>query len=180
MANIASKEEAPQHAFGNGVFWKTLNPLEEPIKYPTVGTQFHQTTSDYVPVVEKRHYSQTFDRAPFAGVAKLEKIDRFKKRKIDRATGNFIQETVKIENGGPTSEFLRENNLDHTNLPHECFGAFLPIRMTSSWTSYTNTKALMQNSGVDGEIYPDFKPFIPEELRKLLGVYIVHGLSLTS
>ena len=86
--------------FGNGVFWKTLAPLEEPIKDPTVGTHFHQPTSDDVPVVEKRNYSQTFDRAPFVGVAKVDKIDRFKKRKIDRATGKFIQDTVKIENGG--------------------------------------------------------------------------------
>ena len=86
---------------------------------------------------------------------------------------------MKIENGGPTSEFLRENNLDPTSLPHEWFEAFLTSRMTSSWTSYTNTKSLMQNAGVEGEIYPDFKPFNPEELRKHLGVYIVHGLSPT-
>ena len=93
---------------GNGVFWKTLAPLEEPIKDPTVGTQFHQPTNDDIPVVEKRNYSQTFDRAPFIGVAKVDKIDRFKKIKIDQATGNFIQETVKIKNEGPTSEFFRE------------------------------------------------------------------------
>ena len=37
----------------------------------------------------------------------------------------------------------------------------------------------MQNSGVEGEIYPDFKPFITEELSENLGVYIVHGLSQT-
>ena len=94
--------------FGNGVFWKTLDPLEEPIKYPTVSTQFHQPIRNDVPVVEKRNYSQTFDRAPFVVVSKVYKIDRFKKSKIDQATGNFIQETVKIENGGSTSEFLRE------------------------------------------------------------------------
>ena len=35
----------------------------------------------------------------------------------------------------------------------------------------------MHNAGVEGEIYPYFKPFIPEELRKHLGVYIVNGLS---
>ena len=115
----------------------------------------------------------------FVGVAKVDEIDRFKKSKIDRATGTFIQETVKIENGGPTLYFLFENNLDHTSLPHEWFEAFLPSRMTSSWTSYTNTKALMHNAGVEGEIYPDFKPFIPEKHRRHLGVYIVHGLSTT-
>ena len=133
----------------NGVFWKTLAPLGEPIKDPTVGTQFHQPTSDDVPVVKKRNYSQIFDRSSFVGVAKVDNIDRFEKIKIDQATGKFIQDTVKIENGGATSEFLCENNLDHTSLPHECFEAFLPSRMTSSWTSYTNTKALMQNAGVE-------------------------------
>ena len=150
--------------------------MEEPIKDPTVGTQFHQPTSNDVPVVKKRNYSQTFDRAPFVGVDKVDKIERFKKSKIERATGKLIQETVKIENGGPTSEFLRENNLDHTILPHEWSEAFLPSHMTSSWTSYTKTKALMQNAEVEGEIYPDLKPFITEELRKHIGVYIVHGL----
>ena len=149
VANIASEEEAPQHVFGNILFWNTLSPLEEPIKDPKVGTQFHQPTSDAVPVVETRNYSQTFDRAPFVGVAKLDKIDRFKKRKIDRATEKFIQETVKIENGGPTSEFLRENNLGHTSLPHEWFEAFLPSRMTSSWTSYT-PRCFLSSSGIKG------------------------------
>ena len=165
--------------FGNGVFWKSLSSLEEPIKDPTAGTQFRQPTSDDEPVVDKRNYSQTFDRAPFVGVDKVDNIDRFKKRKINQATGKFIQETVKIKNGGPKSEFLREKNLDHTSLPYEWFEAFLPICMTLSWTSYTNTNALMQNAGSEGEIYPDFKLFIPEELRKHLGVYIVNDLSPT-
>ena len=61
--------------FGNGVYWKTLAPLEEPIKDPTVGTQFHHPTSDDVTVVEKKNYSQKFDWAPFIGVAKVDKID---------------------------------------------------------------------------------------------------------
>ena len=94
-----------------------------------MGTQFHQITSDDVPVVEKRNYGQTFDWAPFVGVAKVDKIDRSKKRKIDRATGKFIQETVNIDNEGTTSEFLHENNLDHTSLSHEWLEAFLPSRM---------------------------------------------------
>ena len=37
----------------------------------------------------------------------------------------------------------------------------------------------MQNAEVQGEIYPDFRPFITKELRKHHGVYIVHGLSPT-
>ena len=136
MANKASEEEAPQHVFSNRVLWKKIAPLEEPIKYPTVGTKFHQPTSDDITVSEKRNYSQTFDRAPFVGVSKIDKIDRFKKRKIDRATGKFIKETAKIENGGHTSEFLRENNIDHTSLPHKWFKAFLPQHSASvPWCS---------------------------------------------
>ena len=147
MEDIASEQEAPQHVFGNGLFCKTLAPLEASIKDPTVGTQFHQPTSDDVPVAKKRNYSQTFDQAPFVGVEKVDKIDKFKKRKIDKATGKFIQETVKIDNGGPTSEFLRENNLDHTRLPHEWFEAFLPSRMTSSWT------LIHEHQGTDAECW---------------------------
>ena len=35
----------------------------------------------------------------------------------------------------------------------------------------------MENAGNIGEIYPDFYPFTPDETRKHLGVYIVHGLA---
>ena len=61
MANIASEEESPQHVFGNGVLWKTLAPLEELIKDPTVGTQFHQPTSDDVPVAENKFLPSSDD-----------------------------------------------------------------------------------------------------------------------
>ena len=79
--------------------------------------------------------------------------------------------------GGPTAEFLSDDDLDHTSLPHEWFEPFAPRSLTSLWTKYTNTKALMENAGNIGEIYPDFYPFTPDEMRKHLGVYIVHGLA---
>ena len=62
-----------------------------------MGTHFHQPTSDGVPVVEKRNYSQTFDQALFVGVAKVDKIDRFKKRKIDRATGKSSRREIIVK-----------------------------------------------------------------------------------
>ena len=43
---------------------------------------------------------------------------------------------------------------------------------------YTNTKALLENAGNEGELYPDYVSFTAEKLRRHLGVYIVHGLSL--
>ena len=72
---------------------------------------------------------------------------------------------------------MREHNLDCHSLPYEWLEAFLPRSLTSLWTSYTHTKALMANAGHEGEIYPDFKPFSPIELRKHIGVYFVHGLA---
>ena len=35
----------------------------------------------------------------------------------------------------------------------------------------------MENAGNVGEIYSDFYPFTLDEMRRHLGVYIVHGLS---
>ena len=65
-----------------------------------MGTQFHQPTSNDVPVVKKINYSQTFDQAPFVGVAKVDKIDIFKKRKMDRATGNSFKRQWRLRMGG--------------------------------------------------------------------------------
>ena len=79
--------------------------------------------------------------------------------------------------GGPIPEFLCENNLKHTSLPHEWFEPFLPRTLTSLWTSYTNTKALLENAGSEGELYPYCISFTPGKLRRHLGVYIVHIMS---
>ena len=35
----------------------------------------------------------------------------------------------------------------------------------------------MENAGNIGETYPDFYPFTPDEMRRHLGMYIVHDLS---
>ena len=44
-------------------------------------------------------------------------------------------------------------------------------------TSYTNTKALLENAGNEGELYTDHISFTPDGLRRHLGFYILHGLS---
>ena len=38
-------------------------------------------------------------------------------------------------------------------------------------------KAMIANAGQEGEIYPDFVPFTPIELRKHIGLYFLHGLA---
>ena len=81
-----------------------------------------------------------------------------------------MQETISLIKGGPIPEFLHENNLDHTSLPHEWFEPFLPRTLTAIWNSYTNTKALLENSGNEGELYPDYVSVTPDKLRRHLGV----------
>ena len=61
-------------------------------------------------------------------------------------------------------------------MPHEWFEAFLPRSLTSQWTSFTNHKTLISNAGQEGEVYPDYTPFTNDELRKHIGLYMVHGL----
>ena len=79
--------------------------------------------------------------------------------------------------GGTIPEFLRKKSIDHSSLPYGWFEPFLPRTITSLWTSYTNTKALLDNYGNEGELYPDYVSFTLDELRRHLGVYILHGLS---
>ena len=71
---------------------------------------------------------------------------------------------------------LRSHALDFNSMPHKWFDVFLPVSLTSEWISHTNVKALLANAGNVGEIYPDWKPFTPIELRKHIGVYFIDGL----
>ena len=88
-----------------------------------------------------------------------------------------MQDKMPLIKGGTIPEFLRENNLDHNSLPHNWFEPLLPRTLTSLCTLHTNTKALLDNAGNEGGLYPDYVSFTTEELRRHLGVYIVHSLS---
>ena len=88
----------------------------------------------------------------------------------------MITDTKPIgEHGQPNPEFLSEHGLDSTSMPHEWFEAFVLRSLTSQWTSLTNHKALLSNAGKEVEVYPDYVPFTNDELRKRIGLYMVHG-----
>jgi hypothetical protein len=40
-----------------------------------------------------------------------------------------------------------------------------------------NTHAILSNAGNPNHIYPDFTPFIPQEVKQFIGLYILQGLS---
>ena len=62
-------------------------------------------------------------------------------------------------------------------MPQEWFEAFLLRWLTIQWTSFSNHKALLSNAGQKCEVYPDYTPFTNDELRKHIGMYMVHGLA---
>jgi hypothetical protein len=43
--------------------------------------------------------------------------------------------------------------------------------------TYLNTHAMLSNAGNPSHIYPDFKPFSPQEVKQFIGLYILQGLS---
>ena len=45
--------------------------------------------------------------------------------------------------------------------------------------SWTNSKAMLANTGENGITYKDFTPFNADELRCHVGIYVLQGLSLS-
>ena len=186
VAVTRNSEPASTNVFTPGTRWITLTPLDETLDDPNDGSAFHAPTPNFPGVnirtenaaPKKRNYGETFDRPPFVATVDIDELDSFKRRKLDPRTKKVQTKSVRVEDTGmPKPAFLRKHGLDCDSLPHEWFEVFLPKTLTSLWTTYTNTKALLANAGQKGEIYPDFKPFTPTELRKHIGVYFVHGLS---
>ena len=161
--------EAPANGiinvFKKGSVWKSLTP-DDAVTDPS--SDRNQVT--------KVNFKERYPRPQFSGVIDVYEVDRFKRQKIDRATKKLVKRAVPISSGRPREEFIKEHKLSHESLPHEWFEAFLPKKMTSTWTTFTNMKAMLANAGQEGEIYPDFTRFTTNELRKHLGVYIFHGL----
>ena len=88
IISAVTTEAAPATVFGEGAYWKTLVPNEEPVSDPSEGTDFHAPTvrAEEVSVVKKCNYSATFDRQPFIAHRNVDIVDRFKRRKLDPQT----------------------------------------------------------------------------------------------
>ena len=86
--------------------------------------------------------------------------------------------------------FKKKHKLSKTSHPHEFAEAFLPRNQTIyknkeasfpfvNLTSWTNSKAMLANTGENGITYKDFTPFNADELRCHVGIYVLQGLSLS-
>ena len=64
IVSAVTTEAAPAVVFGEGVYWKTLVPMEEPIFDQSKSSNFHAPTvsAEEVSVVKKRNFSAAFDR----------------------------------------------------------------------------------------------------------------------
>ena len=45
------------------------------------------------------------------------------------------------------------------------------------WANFLNVKAASMGAGLQGGMYPDFKPFSYEDIKKHLALYILQGLN---
>ena len=50
---------------------------------------------------------------------------------------------------------------------------------THKWANFLNVKAALMGAGVQGGMYPDFKPFSYEDIEKHFALYILQGLNLS-
>ena len=177
VLNQTSKVRPAQpDLFHPNAFWELLHPGEEPIEDPTDGTHFFFPTNPEQAKPKLYDYPNIFDRPPFTKIVDVPVFDRFGRRKIDDNKSKAVKKVATSE-GTPDQSFLDKHNLDHNSSPINFFEAFCPTSLTGMWTTYTNHKAMLANAGQAFQAYPDYKPFTVHELRKHIGVRILHGLS---
>ena len=103
--------------------------------------------------------------------------------------------------GGPKKGFLKKHNLNEKSHPFDWWTALMPLTpndnihsakeanvkgnqttkfAVSNWAAYTNAKASLVNAGDKGHIFEGkFKPLSSSDIFKMLGVYMLDGLSPT-
>ena len=68
--------------------------------------------------------------------------------------------------GTPNQSWLDKHGLDHNLKPQDFYAAFVPDSLVGTWTTYTNNKAILENAGQEGKLYPDWKPFKVRDLKQ--------------
>jgi len=99
------------------------------------------------------------------------------RKKRCRTTGKFIREKNPRTRGCPNPDWIEKHNLGIESTPIQLFDTFLLNSLIENWNSYTNTKALLANAGQKGKLYPDYKPFTCNKLKKHIGVVLLNGIS---
>ena len=183
--------------FAETAKWKPLKPIEEPVAEPdNVVGMLHAPTipeEDAVFVPQKHNFAETFDCSPFLGCQKIPHCHcNGHQMHAPHTNQPMWNEEVNV-NGGPRADRLKANNLNGNSSPADWFQAFLPVFdgschhpwvsntsfWTHKWANFLNMKAALMGAGVQGGMYPDFKPFSYEDIEKHLALYILQGLNLS-
>ena len=126
----------------------------------------------------KHDFAVSADRPIFTGKCKLPFFDQFKRRKKSNSTPLSVEKTT--TKGTPDQDWLDHHGLNHLSRPHCFLDAFIPFSLTAKWNSYTTMKAQQENAGElggEGGLYPDWKLFTVPELRRHIGVRMLHGIA---
>ena len=180
------RENMGGQGFHSLAHWVVMDPSDEPIneeglaRAPTVPESEREGMG-----ATKKNYVKRFDRELFMHEVLLPKRDvrgriRIKNEKVEYEKQS-TDETV------PNIHAINEAGLNCDSHPAMWFNLFMPkekqrqanpdVVSLSDFTSWTNTKAVMENAGPGGVVYPEYVPFTNDELMQHLGLYIVQGLS---
>ena len=134
----------------------------------------------------KRNYTQRFDRDLFQHEVLLPKRDSMGRMRYG-ANGRVLYEKQSSDKTVPDIQAINEAGLNCESHPATWFNLFMPrekrrqenpdVVSIVDFTTWTNTKAVMENAGPGGVLYPEFTPFSNDEVMQHLGLYIVHGLA---
>ena len=181
--------------FAETAKWKLLKPIEELVAEPdNIVGMLHAPTipeEDALFVPQKHNFAETFDHSPFLGCQKIPCHHCNEHQMHDPHTNQPMwNEEVNI-NGGPRADWLKANHFDGNSSPADWFQAFLPVfdgschcpwvsntpLRTHKWANFLNMKAASMGAGVQGGMYPDFKPFSFEDIE--IALYILQGLNMS-
>jgi len=171
--------------FPHGAKWRELVPLTEVVAKVTADGLRAPTVPENEASAPKFNFGETFDREPFTELCEVFKTVKGKLIKVRR--GKVIKEQEIRNEGRANAEWLTKKKLTVESSPEDWVEALLQdkrkptdprhVVTISDWTTYSNAKAMLSNSGQMGGIYPEFTPFSPQEIKSFLGLYVLHGLT---
>ncbi len=142
-----------------------------------------------------RYYSQSFRELPTKHKRQRERKRKCSPTRQLKASLPIKPRVISV----PNAVFLECYGLDETIHSMDRFTAVMPLTLDmnredsrvanvkddkttkfaiSNWTAYSNTKAIVCNTGKPGHIFAGkFKPFKNENILQMIGVYIIDGLA---
>ena len=134
----------------------------------------------------KKAIHSTLIAPPFISSCKQPKLNRYQKPMKDQK-GDYIYEDRTHTESLPNLEFSESRGINTTSHPADWYNVLMPrstrcqdkngVTSIADFTSFTNKKAYLYNTGSGVTQYLEFEEFSVDEIMQHLGVYILNGLS---